>query len=73
MNAIRTTPPQPLDITALFPQLTPLARTVTRLHPRPGAADRARQLRRRTAPGTPPPPEPGPVPDNVILFWPPRG
>jgi hypothetical protein len=32
----RTTPPRPLDITAIFPQLAPLARTTTRLHPRPG-------------------------------------
>ncbi|MEU4352028.1 hypothetical protein [Streptomyces sp. NPDC023838] len=33
----RTTPPRPLDVTALFPQLAPLARTATRLHPRPGS------------------------------------
>ncbi|MFE4968603.1 hypothetical protein [Streptomyces sp. NPDC056660] len=31
-----TTPPRPFDITALFPQLAPLTRTATRLHPRPG-------------------------------------
>ncbi|WP_406309441.1 hypothetical protein [Streptomyces sp. NBC_00623] len=37
MNAIRTTPPRPFDVTTLFPQLAPLARTATRLHPRPGA------------------------------------
>ncbi|MFJ4204966.1 hypothetical protein ACIP2Y_35780 [Streptomyces sviceus] len=37
MKAIRTTPPRPFDVTALFPQLAPLARTATRLHPRPGA------------------------------------
>ncbi|MFC5954477.1 hypothetical protein ACFP51_08245 [Streptomyces pratens] len=37
MNAIRTTPPRPVDVTALFPQLAPLARTATRLHPRPGS------------------------------------
>ncbi|MET9453297.1 hypothetical protein [Streptomyces cinerochromogenes] len=37
MNAIFTTPPRPFDITALFPELAPLARTATRLHPRPGA------------------------------------
>ncbi|MFJ8828046.1 hypothetical protein ACIREE_40780 [Streptomyces sp. NPDC102467] len=30
-----TTPPRPLDVTVLFPQLAPLARTATRLHPRP--------------------------------------
>lgn len=34
----RTTPPRPLDVTAVFPQLAPLARTATRLHPRPGSA-----------------------------------
>ncbi|MFB7648064.1 hypothetical protein ACFC0S_14935 [Streptomyces sp. NPDC056084] len=33
----RTTPPRPLDIAALFPELAPLARTATRLHPRPGS------------------------------------
>ncbi|MFJ7900703.1 hypothetical protein ACIQ6V_09445 [Streptomyces sp. NPDC096198] len=33
----RTTPPRPLDVTALFPQLAPLARTATRLHPRAGS------------------------------------
>jgi hypothetical protein len=37
MNAIFTTPPRLFDVTALFPQLTPLARTATRLHPRPGS------------------------------------
>ncbi|OKK06204.1 hypothetical protein AMK26_09095 [Streptomyces sp. CB03234] len=31
-----TTPPRPFDITALFPQMAPLARKATRLHPRPG-------------------------------------
>ncbi|MFD9451899.1 non-ribosomal peptide synthetase [Streptomyces sp. NPDC059985] len=36
-NAIFTTPTRPFDVTALFPQLAPLARTTTRLHPRPGA------------------------------------
>ncbi|WP_443060996.1 hypothetical protein [Streptomyces sp. NBC_00464] len=33
----RTTPPRPVDVTAVAPQLTPLARTATRLHPRPGS------------------------------------
>ncbi|MFB6843739.1 hypothetical protein ACFCXS_02500 [Streptomyces sp. NPDC056373] len=33
----RTTPPRPLDITALYPELAPLARTAVRLHPRAGA------------------------------------
>ncbi|MFE5868156.1 hypothetical protein ACFQ6V_05790, partial [Streptomyces roseifaciens] len=37
MNVIRTTPPRPVDVAAVFPQLAPLARTATRLHPRPGA------------------------------------
>ncbi|MGA5121770.1 hypothetical protein ACPCAG_00345 [Streptomyces pseudogriseolus] len=32
-----TTPPRPFDVTALFPQLAPLARSATRLHPRPGS------------------------------------
>lgn len=32
-----TTPPRPVDIAAVFPALVPLARTATRLHPRPGA------------------------------------
>ncbi|MGW2780389.1 hypothetical protein ACWC3X_03925 [Streptomyces populi] len=36
MNVIRTTPPRPVDVTAVFPRLTPLARTAIRLHPRPG-------------------------------------
>ncbi|MFE2303240.1 hypothetical protein ACFXAW_34165 [Streptomyces sp. NPDC059445] len=33
----RTTPPRPLDVTAPFPELAPLARSAVRLHPRPGA------------------------------------
>lgn len=37
MNSTPTTPPRPFDVTGLFPQLVPLARTATRLHPRPGA------------------------------------
>ncbi|MFD0366216.1 hypothetical protein ACFQZZ_32670 [Nocardia sp. GCM10030253] len=32
----RTTPSRPVDVAAVFPALAPLARTVTRLHPRPG-------------------------------------
>ncbi|WP_027344174.1 hypothetical protein [Hamadaea tsunoensis] len=32
----RTTPPRPLDLTALFPELAAYATTSTRLHPRPG-------------------------------------
>lgn len=35
----RTTPPSPVDIAALIPELMPLARPVVRLHPRPGSAD----------------------------------
>lgn len=33
----RTTPPRPVDVEAAFPELGPLARTATRLHPRRGA------------------------------------
>ncbi len=33
----RTTPPRPLDVTALFPEVAPLARSAVRLHPRAGA------------------------------------
>ncbi|WP_145911159.1 hypothetical protein [Kitasatospora viridis] len=33
---VRTTPPRPVDITAHFPELAPLARTAVRLHPRAG-------------------------------------
>ncbi|MEV6055733.1 hypothetical protein [Streptomyces sp. NPDC052107] len=33
----RTTPPRPLDVTAAFPELAPLARSAVRLHPRAGA------------------------------------
>lgn len=36
-NAIRTTPPRLLDVTALFPRPAPPARTATRLRPRPGS------------------------------------
>jgi hypothetical protein len=34
---VRTTTPRPVDVTAQFPELAPLARTAVRLHPRPGA------------------------------------
>ncbi|WP_424892964.1 hypothetical protein [Streptomyces sp. XH2] len=37
MNATRTTPPRPLDVVAVFPDLGPLARPAIRLHPRPGS------------------------------------
>ncbi|MFZ3469262.1 hypothetical protein ACODT3_30750 [Streptomyces sp. 4.24] len=33
----RTTPPRPLDVAAVFPELADLARTATRLHPSPGS------------------------------------
>ena len=33
----RTTPTRPVDVAAVLPQLTPLARTAIRLHPRPGS------------------------------------
>ncbi|MGW6708026.1 hypothetical protein ACWGDE_24480 [Streptomyces sp. NPDC054956] len=33
----RTTPPRPLDAASVFPELADLARTATRLHPRPGS------------------------------------
>ncbi|MFD0354150.1 hypothetical protein ACFVHW_10465 [Streptomyces sp. NPDC127110] len=33
----RITPPRPVDVAALFPQLAPLARPAIRLHPRPGS------------------------------------
>lgn len=35
MNVTPVTPPRPIDVAAVFPQLAPLARTATRLHPRP--------------------------------------
>lgn len=35
----RTTPPRPLDIEALFPELAAYRSTTTRLHPRPGDPD----------------------------------
>jgi hypothetical protein len=36
----RTTPPPPLDVTGVFPELAPLARQAVRLHPRAGAPGR---------------------------------
>ncbi|KOX25485.1 MULTISPECIES: hypothetical protein [unclassified Streptomyces] len=35
----RTTPPRPLDVEALFPELAAFRGTTTRLHPRPGTPD----------------------------------
>ncbi|MFE7185083.1 hypothetical protein [Streptomyces erythrochromogenes] len=32
----RTTPPRPLDVASVFPELAGMSRTATRLHPRPG-------------------------------------
>lgn len=32
----RVTPPRPIDITTVFPELSPLSATAVRLHPRPG-------------------------------------
>lgn len=37
MVFVRTTPPRPVDVTAVFPELTPLARAAIRLHPRAGS------------------------------------
>ncbi|MFB6817518.1 hypothetical protein ACFCV8_23520 [Streptomyces sp. NPDC056347] len=37
MVLVRTTPPRPVDVTAVFPELAPLARPVIRLHPRAGS------------------------------------
>lgn len=37
MVFVRTTPPRPLDVTAVFPELAPLSRAAIRLHPRPGS------------------------------------
>jgi hypothetical protein len=37
MAFVRTTPLRPVDVTAVFPELAPLARAAIRLHPRAGA------------------------------------
>ncbi|MFD3466202.1 hypothetical protein ACFWWM_07520, partial [Streptomyces sp. NPDC058682] len=37
MNVTFTTPRRPVEVTALFPQLAPLARPAVRLHPRAGS------------------------------------
>lgn len=37
MKFTRTTPSRPVDVTAVFPELAPLARAAVRLHPRPGS------------------------------------
>ncbi|MFJ6797200.1 hypothetical protein [Streptomyces sp. NPDC091268] len=36
MVFVRTTPPRPVEVTAVFPELASLARPAIRLHPRPG-------------------------------------
>ncbi|SBT90339.1 hypothetical protein GA0115233_101776 [Streptomyces sp. DI166] len=36
MAIVRTTPPRPVDVPAVFPELASLARPAIRLHPRPG-------------------------------------
>ncbi|MBZ9644604.1 hypothetical protein [Streptomyces sp. PSKA30] len=37
MDFVRTTPPRPVDVAAVFPELAPLARAAIRLHPRAGS------------------------------------
>ncbi|APY90219.1 hypothetical protein DCW30_35650 [Streptomyces alfalfae] len=37
MDFVRTTPPRPVQVAAVFPELAPLARPAIRLHPRPGS------------------------------------
>ncbi|MGW7316224.1 hypothetical protein [Streptomyces sp. NPDC054865] len=37
MSLVRTTPPRPVEVTAIFPELAPLARPGIRLHPRAGS------------------------------------
>ncbi|MFD9535090.1 hypothetical protein [Streptomyces sp. NPDC060010] len=37
MSFVRTTPPRPVEVTAVFPELAPLARPAIRLHPRQGS------------------------------------
>ncbi|MFD8733579.1 hypothetical protein ACFV06_01535 [Streptomyces sp. NPDC059618] len=37
MVFVRTTLPRPVDVSAVFPELAPLARPAIRLHPRPGS------------------------------------
>ncbi|OIJ69777.1 hypothetical protein [Streptomyces mangrovisoli] len=37
MVFVRTTPPRPVDVSAVFPELAPWARPAMRLHPRPGS------------------------------------
>ncbi|MFJ9767699.1 hypothetical protein ACIRUY_28130, partial [Streptomyces erythrochromogenes] len=61
----RTTPPRPIDVTAVLPQLAPLARPAIRLHPRPGSPtplDSSVGGGPRGGPPPPPPPPPRPGP-----------
>ncbi|WP_026122348.1 hypothetical protein [Nocardiopsis halotolerans] len=37
MVLVRTTPPRPVEVSAVLPELAPLARPAIRLHPRPGS------------------------------------
>ncbi|MEU7020559.1 hypothetical protein ABZ990_07845 [Streptomyces sp. NPDC046203] len=37
MDFVRTTPPRPVEVAEVFPELAPLARPAIRLHPRPGS------------------------------------
>ncbi|MFI8211135.1 hypothetical protein ACIF82_17835, partial [Streptomyces werraensis] len=60
-----TTPPRPVDVTALFPQLAPLARTATRLHPRPGSPT-VHDSSVGGARGGPPPPPGAPDRDDTV-------
>ncbi|MFE2296754.1 hypothetical protein ACFXAW_01000, partial [Streptomyces sp. NPDC059445] len=68
MTAHFTTPPRPFDITALFPQLAPLARTATRLHPRPGSPT----VHDSSVGGGGPAPPPAPGPEENRRRPPPR-
>ncbi|MFD7079303.1 hypothetical protein ACFWAK_04255, partial [Streptomyces sp. NPDC059918] len=58
----RTTPPRPVDVTAAFPQLAPLARPAIRLHPRPGSpTPHDSSVGGGRGGGPPPPPAPPPA------------
>jgi hypothetical protein len=45
----RATPPRPVDVEALFPEVVAYRREATRPHPRPGEPDHPLQLGRRPA------------------------
>ncbi|MFJ2904169.1 hypothetical protein [Streptomyces sp. NPDC087212] len=38
VRTVRTTPPRPVDVAEVFPELAPSARPAIRLHPRAGGA-----------------------------------